>query len=361
MRVKINLACSLALLILMPYIFPESLYGDDVNNNTDDYARGLQSHWGNISSLSGHITVRGTHGFSSDANAAPANIKIKINKVENGKVTAAAGILSTNNLAPLVKSDWRQDISGKFRAQLEIAYPTSSNSSRPTLTENYIDAWDGQTYSGYRGNSSHGNTSVTMQKKFPINCEAISYGFFLTDPFQFLIPGNKQDNDNGYPSLQKLRDPATYARFLQLAKCIGARTVLKVNCTAFDIDGGTDPATDEPIIYRVYLDSNNGYFPVGWDRFNAKTLDLLEEYRVQEVEAKKMQTGDIYRYAKSSSFTYYVSSPVDKNQRVISVAYEEKIDSINLDNDPNFYYGVDPSIADYILDGDTGTVIHVPR
>jgi hypothetical protein len=321
----------------------------------DNLVNSLQSQWTGVQSISGHITSVGTVGFSNDPDARPSVIT---SKIVNGKVVAA---LPPKCLPPVVTMACTEDSGGRFTADWRIAYQRNKLIDPAAGNSTFRDAWDGTTFSELRRSSEYPSAVLSISKTLPDQINAYSSGNSFADPFRFLLQNAQGKTTGLYPTLKMLKDPQTYSNFLETAKAAGTSTLLGHSCKVFELSGGSDVLDGRPIVYRVYLDTSEAFFPIGWDELDSKTSVPLRSYRVSALGNIALPNGFQFKYPKSATITVFESIESSGTSQVKEV-YQESIDDLKLNgqNDASVFT-IDPGEANFIMDGNNKAIIAVPK
>jgi hypothetical protein len=311
----------------------------------------LQVQLENVHSITCRITRDQVTGFSTDSDAGLPVISASV--VLRNKIAAK---LPDKILPSTVAVEWHEDSTGSFYVQWSQAF-YRNDVHAPLCSQTFSDSWDGHNFAESYRLLNRSRSVLTVQKSLPDQIAGLAAEDFLEKPFRFLCPTQADSTMSQFPSLQKLRDGSLFAHFEKVAKSIGIKNILGKQCVAFEIDGGVDAATNEPLFYRVYLNPGDQFFPIGWDQVNGKSLNVKQEYRITEVGKIASAVGSAFRYPKSATTNFYRLTDEGKNQ--LCAGYITKVDSIALDGNSDFSYSIDPSSVDYILD--SGHLINVPK
>lgn len=248
---------------------------------------------------------------------------------------------------PLIELEWKECRAGYFYGKRSI-----SRRGNPQNKDFSMAAWNKE---GYFELSEDGLMNV--QKNIPRMVDLLNTEDYLTVAYSFMIPTEEMATSI-YPSLEriakvKLDALSSHTKILDETLVIGGRT-----CNIGETEQGVDTWTGKPVKYRFYYDRTINCFPVGWDKMSAEGK-LMTEYRVSEIGVRKGARAAEFRYPIKSTTTYY--SQKSGKPTYTYGTHIEDVKIIDNESEINEDFLIDPSMAKYIYDTATKSLIPVPK
>lgn len=230
--------------------------------------------------------------------------------------------------------DWRQT-TGPDTYRKMLAFD-GTHTQRANPSQNYLEIWKGERLDVDPGFESDE---------------------FLLSPFRFLCKRTKA-NANVFPQLDEIVKSDLLAEFTRVASHVQEVQKNGRSCLQIDLPGGVDPGSDIKIVYRVYLSTNDHFYPVAWQVFDEQQR-LLWEYNVEKLSY--VEHGNVRTpFPAVASANYYGVPPLTYTAQP-TATYRYTIDGCSFDPLSADDFLVDPTLFNYIEDKDTKTIIPIPK